>query len=142
MPSHRKPTNFYTAILSGSVNKTSLRIPNRFIRGHRKQILLNDVILIVSDDKVWQLGWMISGDGKLWVQKGWPEFANHYRIGYGHLLLFKHMGKSMFHVTIFDSSNCEINYPPPPSKCPKLQKGIDQSVTQDDQIGGKILFFY
>ncbi|KVI02636.1 B3 DNA binding domain-containing protein [Cynara cardunculus var. scolymus] len=141
MPSRRKPTNFYRVTLSGNVNKTSLRIPNRFIRGHRKQILLNDVLLIVSDDKVWRLGWMISGDGKLWIQKGWPEFAKHYRIGYGHLLLFKHMGKSIFHVSIFDSSSCEINYLSP-SKSPKLQKGIDRSVTQDDQIEGKILSSY
>ncbi|KAJ9564098.1 hypothetical protein OSB04_000064 [Centaurea solstitialis] len=85
--------------------QNTLRIPKRFIRGHRKKILLNDVVVIVSDDKVWNFGWMISGDGKLWFQKGWPEFAHHYRIRYGHLLVFKHLGKSVFHVTIFDSTN-------------------------------------
>ncbi|KAJ9564418.1 hypothetical protein OSB04_000384 [Centaurea solstitialis] len=135
-PSRRKPTNFYSVILSVNVNKNTLRIPKRFIRGHRKKILLNDVVVIVSDDKVWNFGWMISGDGKLWFQKGWPEFAHHYRIRYGHLLVFKHLGKSVFHVTIFDSTNCEIDYPPPPSKKPKLNKEIYQvdDIDQYDEI--------
>ncbi|KAJ9564099.1 hypothetical protein OSB04_000065 [Centaurea solstitialis] len=137
MPSRRKPSNFYSVFLSGNVNKSSIRIPNRFIRGHRKKILLHDVVLVVSDHKVWRLCWMISGDGKLWLHKGWPEFACHYRIRYGCLLLFKHLGKSVFHVTIFDSSNCEINYASP-SKPPKLKKEIDQYVTQ---MEGKILYF-
>ncbi|KAI3665745.1 hypothetical protein L6452_44375 [Arctium lappa] len=131
MPSRRKPRNFYTVILSDTINKTNLRIPNQFIKAHRKQILLNDVVLIVSDDKAWHFRWTISGDGKLYLQKGWPEFANHYRIAYGHLLLFKHLGKSIFHVSIFDSSNCEIDYSPP-FKSPKLEKGVDE-------IEGKIL---
>ncbi|KAJ9564247.1 hypothetical protein OSB04_000213 [Centaurea solstitialis] len=138
MTSRRKPTNFYSVILSGNFNKTSIRIPNRFIRGHRKKILLNDVVLIVSDEKVWHSGWMVSGDGKLWLQKGWPEFAHHYRIRYGHLLLFKHLGKSVFRVTIFDSSNCEIDSP---IETPKLKKEIDQYVTEDDEIEGKVLNF-
>ncbi|KAI3813332.1 hypothetical protein L1987_18052 [Smallanthus sonchifolius] len=111
MRPRRKPRNFFRFITSD--NSSSLNIPTKFTREHRKQILLNDVLLIVSDDKVWPLGWMVSGDGKLWLQKGWPEFHDHYCLKFGHILYFTHMGKSIFHVRIFDPSYQEIyNFPP------------------------------
>ncbi|KAI3713072.1 hypothetical protein L1987_71643 [Smallanthus sonchifolius] len=94
MRSRRKPRNFFRFITSDNIS--SLNIPKKFTKQHRKQILLNDVLLIVSDDKVWPLGWMISGDGKLRLQKGWPEFHEHYCLKFGHLLYFTHMGKSIF----------------------------------------------
>ncbi|KAI3699638.1 hypothetical protein L2E82_44062 [Cichorium intybus] len=132
MRSCRKPHNFYRLILSDDVNKISIRIPNKFTREHRKNILSSNVLIIVSDDKVWSLGLMISGDGKLWLQQGWPEFAEHYRLKSGHLLLFNHQGKSVFHVRIFDQSSCEINYPPP-EKSPMSENDIDRPLTEDDQ---------
>ncbi|KAI3503149.1 hypothetical protein L1887_31585 [Cichorium endivia] len=76
MRSRQKPHNFYRLILSGDVNQISIRIPNKFTRGHRKNFLLSDVLIIVSDDKVWwSLGLMISGDGKLWLHQA-PEQRN------------------------------------------------------------------
>ncbi|KAI3503146.1 hypothetical protein L1887_31582 [Cichorium endivia] len=133
MRSCRKPHNFYRLILSDDISKISIRIPNKFTREHRKNILSSNVLIVVSDDKVWSLGLMISGDGKLWLQQGWPEFAEHYGLKCGHLLLFNHQGKSVFHVRIFDQSSCEINYPPP-EKSPKSENDIDQPLTEDDQI--------
>ncbi|KAM0057930.1 putative transcription factor B3-Domain family [Helianthus debilis subsp. tardiflorus] len=106
--SHRKLRNFYRFITSDT-DQTSLKIPKKFTRDHRKQILLNNnVLLIVSDDKVWSLGWTVSDNGKLWLQKGWPEFYQHYCLNFGHLLHFKHLGKSIFHVRIFDPRYQEL----------------------------------
>ncbi|KAI3503147.1 hypothetical protein L1887_31583 [Cichorium endivia] len=133
MRSRQKPHNFYRLILSDDVNQISIGIPNKFTRGHRKIVLLSDVLIIVSDDKVWSLGLMTSGDGKLWLQQGWPEFAEHYRLKSGHLLLFNHLSKSVFHVRIFDQSSCEINYPPP-EKSLKWEKEIGRPLTEHDQI--------
>ncbi|MFS8033411.1 putative transcription factor B3-Domain family [Helianthus anomalus] len=108
MRSHRKLRNFYRFITSDT-DQTGLKIPKKFTKDHRKQILLNNnVLLIVSDDKVWHLGWTVSDDGKLWLQKGWPEFHKHYCLKFGHLLVFKHLGKSKFHVRIFDPGYIEL----------------------------------
>ncbi|KAI3699639.1 hypothetical protein L2E82_44063 [Cichorium intybus] len=133
MRSRQKPHNFYRLILSDDVNQISIRIPNKFTRGHRKNVLSSDVLIIVSDDKVWSLGLMISGDGKLWLQQGWPEFAEHYGLKSGHLLLFNYLSKSVFHVRILNQSSCEINYPPP-EKSHKWEKEIGRPLTEDDQI--------
>lgn len=108
------------------------KIPNNFIKDHRKKILLNSVLLMVSDDKTWPMGWMISGDGQIGFQKGWPEFAQHYNLKTGQLLMFTYMGKAIFHVKIFDSNCCEINYLSL-TKAVKVEKDIDESVPQDDQ---------
>ncbi|KAD3640940.1 hypothetical protein R6Q59_003577 [Mikania micrantha] len=117
MPSRR---NFFRFI---TTDQSSLKIPKKFTRDHRKQILLNNALLIVSDDKVWPVVSTLSGDGKLWLQKGWPEFQQHYRLKFGHLLFFDHLGKSVFHVRIFDPSYQEI-YNIPPQKYLKLEKEI------------------
>ncbi|KAK9064313.1 hypothetical protein SSX86_015693 [Deinandra increscens subsp. villosa] len=132
MPSRRKLRNFFRFITS---DQCILKIPKKFTREHREQILLNDVVLIVSDDKVWPLGLMVSGDGKLWLHNGWPEFQQHYSLKFGHLLVFDHLGKSVFHVRIFDPSYQEM-YNLPPVKYIKPENEIDQSEIRENE--GKI----
>ncbi|KAL4568660.1 hypothetical protein LXL04_024275 [Taraxacum kok-saghyz] len=127
MRSRQKPQNFYRFIHSDDVNQVIIRIPNKFIREHRKNILLNNVLITVSDEKIWSLGWMISGDGKLWLQKGWPEFAEHYCLKTGYLLIFNYLRKSVFRVCIFDRNSCEINY------APSNFLEIQEPATQDDE---------
>ncbi|PWA64545.1 DNA-binding pseudobarrel domain-containing protein [Artemisia annua] len=106
LPSGGSPSacNSYRRVDGGLRNDAFIheqKIPKNFTEEHREKILLNDVTLIVSDDKAWPFGLMVSCDGNIWLQKGWPEFAQHYRLKIGHLLLFKHLGKSVFHVRIF-----------------------------------------
>lgn len=48
---------------------------------------------------------------------GWQEFANHYSIKRGHVLVFKYKGNSKFRVVICDYSTCEIDYPSNPIQC-------------------------
>ncbi|XP_071730843.1 B3 domain-containing protein REM17-like [Rutidosis leptorrhynchoides] len=67
---------------------------------------------MVSDNKNWAMGWQNSTNGQLLLQKGWPEFAEHYSIKIGQLLLFEHQGSSNFHIRIFNRNSCEItNFP-------------------------------
>ncbi|KAJ4838161.1 hypothetical protein Tsubulata_035005 [Turnera subulata] len=55
---------------------------------------------------------MASGGGEILLQNGWKEFADHYSVTYGHLLLFQYKNRNHdFHVIIFDSSATEIEYP-------------------------------
>lgn len=62
------------------------------------------------------MGWTVSGDGKLWLQKGWPEFSEYYGLKFGHLLSFNHLGKSIFHVRILQSTYKELLPNNPKSK--------------------------
>ncbi|KAK9053204.1 hypothetical protein SSX86_029836 [Deinandra increscens subsp. villosa] len=96
MPPRRMLRNFFRFITSDTIDQCRLKIPKKFTREHRQKILMNDVSLIVSDDKVWPLGLVVSGDGSLWLQKGWPEFQQHYSLKIGHLLFFDHLGKIHF----------------------------------------------
>nr|XP_043628603.1 B3 domain-containing protein REM9-like isoform X2 [Erigeron canadensis] len=125
MPSSWKPLNFYVFITYDNLIESSLRIPIDFTIEYQKQIRSNnkDIILSVSDGKTWYLGWMVSGNGHLWLQKGWPEFAEHYHLKIGYLLLFNHQESSIFHVRIFNQTSCEITYFP---------QEIDQSMHTGD----------
>ena len=61
-------------------------------------------------DLDWKIGLTKSSDGKVWIDKGWPEFSKHYSIAFGHLLVFWYQGNSRFQVAIFDQTTVEINY--------------------------------
>ncbi|KAI5593115.1 hypothetical protein BDE02_04G196900 [Populus trichocarpa] len=50
-------------------------------------------------------------DGKVWLQKGWKEFAEYYSVACGHFLVFEYERNCDFHVLIFDNSATEIDYP-------------------------------
>ena len=56
-------------------------------------------------------------NGKFWLKAGWPEFAKHYALEIGDLLVFRYEGNSKFRVVIFDMTTVEIDYPfVPPGK--------------------------
>ncbi|XP_071711456.1 B3 domain-containing protein REM9-like [Rutidosis leptorrhynchoides] len=124
-----KLLNFYVFVAYDNLTQNSLRIPIEFNREHLKQIQSNEnIILMVSDNKKWPIGWTNSTYGHLLLQKGWPEFAEHYGIKTGHFLLFEHQGSSNFHIRIFDQNSCEITYVPFVNS--HLEKEIDQPVLQ------------
>lgn len=53
-------------------------------------------------------------NGIVWLDDGWREFANHYSLKRGHLLVFRYEGNSKFHVVICDITICDIDYPSNP----------------------------
>lgn len=86
------------------------RMPKKFTEKHGKD-LLERVILKVPNGDVWRVDLQKSGD-EIWLKNGWWEFAEHYSLKYGHLLMFKYERFSIFGVVIFDTSATEIVYPP------------------------------
>lgn len=88
------------------------------------------------------MDWKISSNNHLWLHKGWPEFAEHYRIKIGHLLLFNHQESSNFQIRIFDRDSCEITYFPF-TEAPQMKKEIGHPVLQTEssfqEMEGKIL---
>ena len=72
--------------------------------------LSNIMFLKVPSGAVWQVG-LKRGDGEVWLDGGWREFVEYYSIGYGHFLVFRYEGNSIFHVLVFDMTASEIEYP-------------------------------
>ncbi|MBA0707040.1 hypothetical protein Golax_019122 [Gossypium laxum] len=67
-------------------------------------------MLSVPSGAVWKVE-LTKSDGKIWLENGWLEFSNHYSLDIGHLLVFRYVGNSNFHVIIFDKSASEMQYP-------------------------------
>ncbi|KAL8108510.1 hypothetical protein AgCh_024821 [Apium graveolens] len=102
---------------------------------------LTDLIFLEAPDgSIWQVK-LKRSNSKGWLQNGWPDFAGHYSICFGHLLVFRYDGNSQFHVIILDKSATEVEYPlsaTSQSKNTYLNTGLGKrkEVTNDD-IGRK-----
>ncbi|KAJ9540658.1 hypothetical protein OSB04_027164 [Centaurea solstitialis] len=129
-----QPTsNFIRLIVSHDTGSTGIRIPNKFIEKHGNE-LLDKVMIKLPNADVWQLRLTKSTTDGIWLKNGWSEFADHYGLRFGHLLMFTYQGSSIFCVTIFSANGSEILYPPPtktdqptiPTKQVKLEDDEDQ----------------
>ncbi|KAF3438877.1 hypothetical protein FNV43_RR17152 [Rhamnella rubrinervis] len=86
------------------------RIPPRWLAEFVKSDL-DHVVLKLPNGKTWQVKLQKKHDGKVYLEEGWPDFAKNYHIQLGHLLIFKYVGNSLFHVIIHDYTSMEIDYP-------------------------------
>ncbi|KAI3669873.1 hypothetical protein L6452_41332 [Arctium lappa] len=103
------PFNFIRIIVSNDIKSARIKIPEKFTDGHGGN-LPETVTLKVPNGDTWQVDLIIS-NGAIWFDNGWVEFAEHYNLRFGHLLMFKYEGFSIFRVFIFDPSACEMVYP-------------------------------
>ncbi|KAJ7954542.1 B3 domain-containing protein [Quillaja saponaria] len=118
-----KAIHFFKIIMAQMLLDGKLRIPKMFVIQYGKH-LANPVILKLPNGAEWRVNWTKS-DGEVWLQDGWKEFAEHYSLGHGHLLVFRYEGTSCFRVLIFDMSALEIEYP---------SNGKELSDQSDDSI--------
>ncbi|KAH7852375.1 hypothetical protein Vadar_024088 [Vaccinium darrowii] len=96
-------------IRGGAELPRSSRIPKKFISQYGNK-LGNQVFLKVPSGVEWKVE-LEKSDDDVWMCNGWKEFAKHYSIAFGHLLVFRYDGNYNFHVLIFDMSASEIEYP-------------------------------
>lgn len=79
--------------------------------------LSKEVVVELPCGSTWKMG-LKNGvgatNGIVWLDDGWREFANHYSLKRGHLLVFRYEGNSKFHVVICDITICDIDYPSNP----------------------------
>ncbi|KAJ1440370.1 DNA-binding barrel domain superfamily [Sesbania bispinosa] len=85
------------------------KIPNNFTRKYGGD-MSNPILLKPPDGTEWKMNWT-KHDGDIWLQEGWKEFATHYSLDYGHMVLFEYKDTSHFEVHIFDKTTLEIQYP-------------------------------
>jgi len=83
-------------------------IPKKFVRLYGKG-LSNKALLEVPNGTVSEVE-LFKSDGKIWLQNGWKEFAEHYSLALGSLLVFEYKNSCHFHVLILDKTAMEIDY--------------------------------
>ncbi|XP_004309718.1 PREDICTED: B3 domain-containing protein At1g49475-like [Fragaria vesca subsp. vesca] len=74
-------------------------------------------------------------NGKVWFEKGWPEFSKFFSLDYGDFLVFQYEGNSVFQVCIFDRTATEIDYP---IAMPGMEE-TDHEDEEDDDISIEML---
>ncbi|KAK9924144.1 hypothetical protein M0R45_032530 [Rubus argutus] len=100
--------HFFKIILEDT-SRQKLKIPKMFVMKYGKD-LSNSVCLKLPSGSEWEVG-LTRSKGRVWFEKGWPEFSMFCSLDYGNFLLFRYEGNSHFHVCIFDTSATEIDYP-------------------------------
>ncbi|KAK2665197.1 hypothetical protein Ddye_003771 [Dipteronia dyeriana] len=108
-PSAETPSHFFKVILPATLQDKKLMIPEKFVRKFGDE-LSAVAKLTVPNGHAWHVGFTKDGR-KMWFDDGWPDFVNHFSICVGYFLVFRYIKNSNFHVLIFDTTACEIQYP-------------------------------
>ncbi|KAJ6427819.1 hypothetical protein OIU84_023259 [Salix udensis] len=103
-----KPPHFFKVILEDSLREGKLMLPQKFVT--RYGMDLTNLGHLKVHGEAWEIE-LTKCDGKVWLQKGWKEFAEHYSVACGHFLVFEYEGNCDFRVLIFDNSATEMDYP-------------------------------
>ncbi|XP_015890081.4 putative B3 domain-containing protein Os03g0621600 [Ziziphus jujuba] len=125
-------THFFKVVLNETLRDKKIHIPKKFMRKHR-ETLTSPVILQLPSGVEWNIEPEICG-GEVWLQKGWPEFANYYSLEQGHFLVFRYEGNSRFHVIIFDATATEIDYPINPAHFSKSHIDKDKLKKPKEEV--------
>ena len=75
---------------------------------------LRDVELRESSggQPIWDVRMRINDAGRMFLDLGWPEFADWYQLSSGLILKFRYRGNGQFTVKIFDETMCCRTYFP------------------------------
>ncbi|KAL0719228.1 hypothetical protein Bca4012_068552 [Brassica carinata] len=100
--------HFFKPLLPGF--HSGVTIPLEFFSKHIQGSEKNKPWKLRSDasDQVWE----VIREGRT-LTKGWKEFATAHDLRIGDIVIFKHEGDLVFHVTPFGPSSCEIQYTNP-----------------------------
>ncbi|KAG5412334.1 hypothetical protein IGI04_008653 [Brassica rapa subsp. trilocularis] len=101
---------FVHQIDDGLCSRRSKAIPLDFYSKHIQGAEINKPWKLRSDasDKIWE----VIREGRT-LTKGWKEFTEAHDLRIGDIVIFKHEGDMVFHVTPFGPSCCEIQYTHP-----------------------------
>lgn len=109
------------------------RIPKKFVIKYGEDVS-NSVCLKLPSGLEWEVE-LTRRNGKVWFEKGWPDFSKFCSLDYGDFLVFRHEGNSIFQVCIFDRSATEIDYP---MTMPEMEEK-DHEDEEDDDLYIEIL---
>ncbi|XP_058728313.1 B3 domain-containing transcription factor VRN1-like [Vicia villosa] len=109
IPRNTDTIRFFKIVTSTNIQDGNIRIPNAFTQKYIGN-LSNIMFLKTPDNKKWEIH-LTKKESDIWIHKGWKEFATHYSLDHGHMLIFQYEKTSHFEVHIFDKSTLEIEYP-------------------------------
>ncbi|KAJ4881878.1 B3 domain-containing protein [Raphanus sativus] len=98
----------FIKIILPTIMEKMMKIPARFVRLGPK---LTETVTIQTPVGFKRPIRIKRTGNKVWLEKGWSEFAEAHSINEGHFLYFCYEGNSSFRVMIFDVSASEIDYP-------------------------------
>ena len=107
-------------------------IPQKFIR-KCGETLSNSVFVKLPCGSKWKMK-LTTQDDNMWLEKGWRDFAKHYSITKGSMLVFRYEGKSEFHAVIFDTCFVEIDYPSIPVHFDKSDIDLELRVPKQEVV--------
>ncbi|POO02690.1 B3 DNA binding domain containing protein [Trema orientale] len=125
--------HFFAVVLEETLQENKLRIPQKFVRKYG-EALSDSVFVKLPCGSRWKIK-LAKQDNKIWLEEGWPDFAKHYSIKRGGMVIFRYEGNSEFHAVIFDTSTVEIDYPSIPVHVDKPElRGPKQEVVEGDSV--------
>ncbi|XP_030479820.1 B3 domain-containing transcription factor VRN1-like [Cannabis sativa] len=99
----------FVRVVGSEHSKIQLVLPVKFVELYRDS-LASFASLVLPCGHTWKIG-LVRRDNKIFLQKKWPKFVQHYGIITNrYLLIFDYRGNSKFDVSITDESSCEIDY--------------------------------
>ncbi|XP_013623376.1 PREDICTED: B3 domain-containing protein REM8-like [Brassica oleracea var. oleracea] len=99
--------HFFQPLLTGF--QSHLNIPVTFFCKHIEGKHEGRTVKLRSDSS--DRTWIVKIEGHRLTQ-GWKEFAKAHDLRVGDVVIFRHEGDMLFHVTAFGTSFCEIQYAP------------------------------
>ncbi|KAF7806639.1 B3 domain-containing transcription factor VRN1 [Senna tora] len=124
-----KLTLFFKPILPVSLHH-KLMIPTKFVKKYGGDALPDTAFLKLPNGAEWEVKLEKENGEEVWFAKGWKEFAEHYSLFQGRIVVFGYRHSTCrFHVLIFDlASSLEIQYDPSNGKKQSKRKNCDDSV--------------
>ncbi|KAF3326212.1 B3 domain-containing protein [Carex littledalei] len=106
-PNH-KP-HFFKFLFPDPFANLNLRIPEKFYK-HLPAVLPKQASLVsTQSDKFWRVD-VCQNEQGICFSRGWPEFAKAHHLQIGYLLVFRYEGNMVFHVKVFDTTSCLMDY--------------------------------
>ncbi|CAN6587520.1 unnamed protein product [Malus baccata var. baccata] len=97
------PRRFFKPLIPGF--EYTISIPAGFSQNLNERNMKKAVI--ESCQGSWQVGVARTGDGTLYFEGGWEEFVKYHNLKVGDFLVFKHLGRMVFHVKVYEPLGCE-----------------------------------
>jgi hypothetical protein len=60
--------------------------------------------------RLWDVAVWFDGEGHMYLERGWEQFARDHDLGLGNFLVFSYDGDAVLTVEVFDGSMCRRHY--------------------------------
>uniref|UniRef100_A0ACD5TV63 Uncharacterized protein n=1 Tax=Avena sativa TaxID=4498 RepID=A0ACD5TV63_AVESA len=100
---------FFKIMLDNDSRK--LRLPDKFVElldgREPREVKLREA---GGGSRLWDVEVVFDGDGHMYLERGWDQFAREHEVGQGHFLVFSYDGDDELAVKVFDGTMCRRHY--------------------------------